>query len=313
LYNADQIEKLDIRIGDSVYVEKGGEIIPKIVGINLDKRQENSLPTLYIDKCPECCTPLERKEGEAQHYCPNLYGCPPQIAGRIQHFISRKAMDIEGLGEETVILLYKNGLVENYADLYELKKEQILPLERMAEKSADNLIKGIELSKQIPFERVLYALGIRYVGETVAKKLALHYKSIDALAQATLLDLVLVDEIGERIAQSVMDFFCEERNKRIIERLKQYGVQLVLEERESTVISDKLTGKTVVVSGVFEKVSRDELKQLIEDHGGKVGSSITSKTDFVVAGDKMGPSKLEKANKLGIVILSEDDFLAMIE
>ncbi|TDS58876.1 NAD-dependent DNA ligase LigA [Myroides indicus] len=313
LYNADQIEKLDIRIGDSVYVEKGGEIIPKIVGINLDKRQENSLPTLYIDKCPECCTPLERKEGEAQHYCPNLYGCPPQIAGRIQHFISRKAMDIEGLGEETVILLYKNGLVENYADLYELKKEQILPLERMAEKSADNLIKGIELSKQIPFERVLYALGIRYVGETVAKKLALHYKSIDALAQATLLDLVLVDEIGERIAQSVIDFFCEERNKRIIERLKQYGVQLVLEERESTVISDKLTGKTVVVSGVFEKVSRDELKQLIEDHGGKVGSSITSKTDFVVAGDKMGPSKLEKANKLGIVILSEDDFLAMIE
>lgn len=313
LYNADQIEKLDIRIGDSVYVEKGGEIIPKIVGINLDKRLENSLPTLYIDKCPECCTPLERKEGEAQHYCPNLYGCPPQIAGRIQHFISRKAMDIEGLGEETVILLYKNGLVENYADLYELKKEQILPLERMAEKSADNLIKGIELSKQIPFERVLYALGIRYVGETVAKKLALHYKSIDALAQATLLDLVLVDEIGERIAQSVMDFFCEERNKRIIERLKQYGVQLVLEERESTVISDKLTGKTVVVSGVFEKVSRDELKQLIEDHGGKVGSSITSKTDFVVAGDKMGPSKLEKANKLGIVILSEDDFLSMIE
>lgn len=313
LHNADQIAKLDIRVNDSVYVEKGGEIIPKIVGVNLEARPADSERTVYIKECPECGTKLKRNEGEAQHYCSNVYGCPPQIAGRIQHFISRKAMDIEGLGEETVVLLYKNELVENYADLYELKKEDVLGLERMGEKSADNLIKGIEASKQVPFERVLYALGIRYVGETVAKKLANHYKTIDALAEAPLMELITVDEIGERIAQSVIDFFSSDINKEIIARLKGYGVQFVLEEKESTVVSDVLLGQTLVVSGVFEQMSRDEIKQAIEDHGGKVGSSITSKTNYVVAGDKMGPSKLEKANKLGIKILTEAEFIALIQ
>lgn len=313
LHNADQIAKLDIRVHDSVYVEKGGEIIPKIVGVNFEARPADCERTVYIKECPECGTKLKRSEGEAQHYCSNVYGCPPQIAGRIQHYISRKAMDIDGLGEETVMLLYKSGLIENYADLYELKKEQILPLDRMAEKSADNLLKGIEASKNIPFERVLYGLGIRYVGETVAKKLANHYKNIDALAVAPLMELIMVDEIGERIAQSVIDFFSSSINKEIIDRLKGYGVQFVLEEKESTVVSDILQGKTLVVSGVFSKMSRDEMKQAIEDHGGKNGSSITSKTHYVVAGDKMGPSKLEKANKLGITILSEDEFITMIQ
>ncbi|WP_353100993.1 NAD-dependent DNA ligase LigA [Myroides odoratus] len=313
LHNADQIAKLDVRVGDYVYVEKGGEIIPKIVGVNTAVRPSDSQPTVYITTCPECDTPLKRNKGEAQHYCPNVYGCPPQIAGRIQHFISRKAMDIEGLGEETVVLLYNNGLIKDYADLYELKKEDVLPLERMAEKSADNLINGIEASKSIPFERVLYALGIRYVGETVAKKLANHYKSIDALAVAPMLEMITVDEIGERIAQSVIDFFSNDINKQTIERLKAYGVQMVLEEKESTVVSDLLKGKTIVVSGVFTQVSREELKQMIEDHGGKNGSSISAKTDYVVAGDKMGPSKLEKANQLGITILTEEAFLMMIK
>lgn len=313
LHNADQIAKLDIRVGDYVYVEKGGEIIPKIVGVNTAVRSSDSQPTSYITTCPECDTLLKRNKGEAQHYCPNVYGCPPQIAGRIQHYISRKAMDIEGLGEETVVLLYKSGLIKDYADLYELKKEDVMPLERMAEKSADNLIKGIEASKAIPFERVLYALGIRFVGETVAKKLANHYKSIDALAVAPMLEMMTVDEIGERIAQSVIDFFSNDINKQTIERLKAHGVQMVLEEKESTVVSDVLKGKTIVVSGVFTQVSRDELKQMIEDHGGKNGSSISSKTDYVVAGDKMGPAKLEKANQLGITILTEEEFLTLIK
>ena len=312
LHNADQIEKLDIRVGDAVYVEKGGEIIPKIVGVNLEARSADSQPTVYIDSCPECGTTLVRKEGEVQHYCTNFYGCPPQIIGRVQHFISRKAMDVEGLGEETVALLYANHLIENYADLYTLKKEDVLPLERMAEKSAANLINGIEASKKIPFERVLYALGIRFVGETVAKKLANHYKSIDALAQATAQELIEVDEIGEKIAQSVLAFFENEVNKQVIERLKRYGVQMELEEKESTLVSDIFAGKTIVVSGVFTKFTRDELKQLIEDHGGKVGSSISSKTDYVVAGDKMGPSKLEKAQKLQVTIVNEEEFLALV-
>lgn len=312
LHNADQIEKLDIRIGDEVFVEKGGEIIPKIIGVDFSKRPQDSEITKYITHCPECQTELERKEGEANHYCPNFYGCPPQIIGRIQHYISRKAMDIEGLGGETVALLFNNHLVTNYADLYELKKEQIIPLERMAEKSADNMVKGIQKSKEIPFERVLYALGIRYVGETVAKKLAKHYKSIDAIASASLMDLVLVDEIGEKIAQSVVEFFENQENRLIIERLKQYGVQLEVSASNDTTVSDKLSGKTFVVSGVFEKFSRDDLKKAIEDNGGKVGSSISAKTHFVVAGDNMGPAKLEKANQLNVPIISEDDFIAMI-
>lgn len=313
LHNADQIAKLDIRVGDTVFVEKGGEIIPKIIAVSFEDRPKDTVPTNYIDTCPECNTPLVRAEGEAQHYCPNFYGCPPQIIGRIQHFITRKAMDIDGLGGETVALLYNNGLVQNYADLYELKKEQIIPLERMAEKSAENLINGIEKSKQIPFERVLYALGIRYVGETVAKKLANHYKSIDAIASATVIDLVQVDEIGEKIAYSVVQFFQNEENFKTISRLKDFGVQLVSVEKESTILSNKLAGKTVVVSGVFQSFSRDDLKKAIEDHGGKVGSSISAKTDFVVAGDNMGPAKLEKANKLKISVISEEAFKAMID
>ncbi|MGO4773543.1 NAD-dependent DNA ligase LigA [Flavobacterium sp. W22_SRS_FK3] len=309
LHNADQIEKLDIRINDTVFVEKGGEIIPKIIAVDLEQRPKNSEKTVYITHCPECQTELVRTEGEANHYCPNFYGCPPQIIGRIQHYISRKAMDIEGLGGETVALLFKNGLVHNYADLYELKVEDILHLERMAQKSAENLVNGVEKSKEIPFESVLFALGIRFVGETVAKKLAKHYKNIEALSQASLMELILVDEIGERIARSVIEFFENEENKKIIERLKKYGVQFKIVEKINPNATEKFNGKTFVVSGVFAQFSRDDLKKAIEDNGGKVGSSISAKTDFVVAGDNMGPAKLEKATKLNIPILSEEDFI----
>ncbi len=312
LHNADQIAKLDIREGDTVFVEKGGEIIPKIIGVDFMQRDSNSNPTEYITECPECATSLIRSEGEAQHYCPNFEGCPPQIIGRIQHFISRKAMDIDGLGGETVALLVNNGLINNYADLYLLKEEQIIPLERMAQKSAENMIKGIEASKQIPFERVLFGLGIRYVGETVAKKLAKHYKTIYALKNASEEELITVDEIGERIAQSVVSFFTSEENIETIERLKNYGVQLEISADKLANQTDTLKGNTFVVSGVFTKVSRDELKKLIEDNGGKVSSSISSKTNYVVAGDNMGPSKKTKAEDLGVAIISEDDFLQMI-
>jgi DNA ligase (NAD+) len=312
LHNADQIEKLDIRVGDTVFVEKGGEIIPKIIAVDVAQRDLFAEPTSYITHCPECQTELVRIEGEANHYCPNFYGCPPQIIGRIQHYISRKAMDIEGLGGETVALLFNNGLVRNYADLYELKVEQILPLERMAQKSAENLVNGVALSRNIPFERVLFALGIRYVGETVAKKLAKYYKNIDALRQASLMDLILVEEIGERIAQSVIDFFDNQENQIIVERLQNYGIQLEIVEKYNPNATDKLDGKTFVVSGVFTLFSRDELKQTIEDNGGKIGSSISAKTDYVVAGDNMGPAKLDKANKLNIPIISEQDFQKLI-
>lgn len=309
LHNADQIEKLDVRVGDHVFVEKGGEIIPKIVGVDFTARSVDCVPTEYITDCPECGTELVRKPGEAQHYCPNFYDCPPQIIGRIEHFISRKAMDIDGLGGETVTLLYKNGLVSNYADLYELTKEQIVPLERMADKSADNLMKSIEQSKNIAFERVLFALGIRFVGETVAKKLAKHYKNIDALMQADYNELINVDEIGDKIALSIRSFFKNEGNLELINRLKAYGVQFEVEAKESTQVSNKFEGMTMVVSGKFETFSRDEIKQKIEDYGGKNGSSITGKTSVVVAGADMGPAKLEKATKLGIPIWSEDDFI----
>lgn len=312
LHNADQIARLDIREGDTVFVEKGGEIIPKIIGVDFEYRDPSSSPTQYIGKCPECQTPLVRNEGEAQHYCPNSEGCPPQIIGRIQHFISRKAMDIEGLGGETIALLVNNGLINNYADLYRLTKDQIIPLERMAQKSATNIVKGIEASKKIPFERVLFALGIRYVGETVAKKLAKHYKSIEALRNATEEELTTVDEIGERIAQSVVSFFASEENVAVVERLKSYGVQMQISAEKLANQTDVLAGKTFVVSGVFSKVSRDDLKRLIEDNGGKLSSSISSKTDYVVAGDKMGPSKKTKAESLGVAIISEDEFLGMI-
>jgi DNA ligase (NAD+) len=313
LHNADQIEKLDIREGDTVYVEKGGEIIPKIIAVDLSERPADSQPTRYITHCPECQTALERQEGDAKHYCPNYNGCNPQIIGRIQHYISRKAMDIEGLGGETVALLVNEGLISNYSDLYTLTKADVLPLERMAEKSAENLISGIEASKQIPFERVLFAIGIRYVGETVAKKLAKHYKSIDAIAQASIEDLILVDEIGDRIAESVVAFFSSEDNKNSIEKLRHHGLQLEISAEKLANQTDKLQGLSIVVSGVFETISRTELKKMIEDNGGKVSSSISSKTNYLVAGDKMGPSKLAKAESLGVPIISENDFLLKLK
>ena len=312
LHNADQIEKLDIREGDEVFVEKGGEIIPKITGVNFEMRPANSQPTLYIQNCPECETELIRKEGEAQHYCPNTEGCPTQIIGRIQHFISRKAMDVDGMGAETVALLVTNGLINNYADLYELTVEQVLPLERMAQKSAENLIAGIEASKKIPFERVLFALGIRYVGETVAKKLARYYTTVDALMAATQEALEQVDEIGVKIAESVAHFFSKEENLLLIERLKSYGLYLSISEEALAGQTDKLKNKTLVISGVFHTISRNELKKLIENNGGKVSSSISSKTSYLVAGENMGPSKLAKAQKLGITLITENQLLEIL-
>lgn len=312
LHNADQIEKLDIRAGDTVFVEKGGEIIPKIIAVDFKKRPENSQSTQYITHCPECKTELVRQEGDAKHYCPNFYGCNPQIIGRIQHYITRKAMDIEGLGGETVGLLVNAGLINNYADLYELTEVQVIPLERMAEKSAENLISGIEASKQILFERVLYAIGIRYVGETVAKKLAKHYKSIDNLANASIDDLVNVDEIGEKIAESVINFFSSNENRIIIDRLKQFGVQLEVSEDSLTNQTEKLKNLSFVVSGVFNSISRDELKKMIEDNGGKVSSSISKRTSYIVAGDRMGPSKKLKADQLQIPIISEEEFSKLL-
>jgi len=313
LHNADQIEKLDIRVGDTVFVEKGGEIIPKIVGVDLSKRPSNSEPTKYITHCPDCDTNLIRKEGDAKHYCPNEYGCPTQITGRIQHFISRKAMDIDGIGAETIELLFKEGLINNYADLYDLKVEQIIPLERMAEKSAQNMIIGIENSKQIPFEKVLFALGIRFVGETVAKKLAKHFKSIDNLMNASFEELIAVDEIGERIAQSVIDFSKNLLNIQLVERLKSYGVQLELSAESLANTTTILEGKTFVVSGVFTIFNRNDLKKSIEDNGGKVATSISKKTDYVIAGENMGPSKKTKAENLNIPVITESDYLNMLK
>jgi DNA ligase (NAD+) len=313
LHNADQIEKLDIRVGDTVFVEKGGEIIPKIVGVDITKRSLNSTPTNYITCCPDCDTLLVRSEGDAKHYCMNEYGCPTQITGRIQHFISRKAMNIDGLGAETIELLFKEGLIHNYADLYDLKEEQIIPLERMAEKSAQNMTAGIEKSKEIPFEKVLFALGIRFVGETVAKKLAKHFKSIDRLMQATFEELILVDEIGDRIAESVIEFSNNSINIQLVERLKNYGIQLEISEEILKNQSEILTGKIFVVSGVFTQFSRNELKKSIEDNSGKVASSISKKTSFVIAGENMGPSKRTKAESLEIPVISENEYLKMIK
>ena len=327
LHNADQIALLDIREGDTVFVEKGGEIIPKIVGVNVALRRDDSVATLYTTKCPECDTSLYRASGDAKHYCPNEMGCPPQIIGRIQHFISRKAMDIEGLGSETVALLVQSGLIGSYADLYDLSIEDLLPLERMAQKSAENLVAGVAKSKQIPFHRLLFAMGIRYVGETVAKKLAKHFKSIDALMDASFQQLIEVDEIGESIAQSVIDFFALQtaedlfspstttgvRNREIVARLKSHDLQLAVSAESLAGQTSILKGSTFVVSGVFTNMSRTELKKSIEDNGGKVSSSISSKTTFVVAGENMGPSKQAKAQDLGISIISEDQYLEMIQ
>jgi DNA ligase (NAD+) len=312
LHNADQIERLDIREKDTVFVEKGGEIIPKITAVDLTKRLESSEPTKYATNCPECDTVLVRKEGDAKHYCPNEFGCAPQITGRIQHYISRKAMDIDGLGGETVDLLRKEGLIQNYADLYDLKVAQVIPLERMAEKSAQNMIVGIEKSKEIPFEKVLFALGIRFVGETVAKKLAKYFKSIDRLTAATFEELIHVDEIGDRIAQSIIDFSSDLGNMQLINRLKTYGLQLEVSAAILENQTDRLEGQVFVVSGVFHQMSRNELKKAIEDNGGKVSASISKKTNYIVAGDNMGPSKLTKAQDLGIEIISEQDFIDKI-
>lgn len=312
LHNEDQIAKLDIREGDTVQVEKGGEIIPKVVGVNLKLRPSSSQPTEYIKYCPECTTQLVRLEGEAQHFCPNIWACPPQIKGRMAHFISRKAMDIDGLGEETIDQLYSAGLINDIADLYHLKKDQLLRLDRMAEKSVSNLLVGLEQSKKIPFQRVLFAIGIRYVGETVAKKLAAHFKSLEALKKASFDELVLVDEIGDKIAESILHFFEEAQNVKLLDRLAEIGLQLKMEEVEDTAISDKLQGKTFVVSGVFENYSREELKKAIENHGGKNVASISSKTSYLIAGDKMGPAKKQKAEKLDVSVLTEDEFTQLI-
>lgn len=313
LHNADQIEKLDLRIGDTVFVEKGGEIIPKITGVDLSKRSAGSQPLKYITHCPECGTKLKRNEGEAVHFCPNESGCPPQIKGKMEHFVSRKAMDIDSLGAETIDVLYEKGLVKNIADLYALKKEDIVTLERMAEKSAANLLEGIEQSKKVPFMRVLFALGIRFVGETVAKKLALHFKNIDNLMNATFEQLLEADEIGEKIAASVKEYFANEKNVEILNRLRASGLQFELSEAENTKVSDKLAGKIFVVSGVFSKFSREEIEKAIEDNGGKNVSSVSKKTSYIIAGENIGPSKLEKAQKLNVPIISENDFLKMLE
>jgi DNA ligase (NAD+) len=311
LHNSDQIEKLDIRVKDQVYVEKGGEIIPKIIGVNLDLRPKDSAPVNYPTQCPVCETPLIRKEGEAQHYCPNDKGCAPQLKGKIEHFIGRKMMNIDGLGAETVDQLFEAGLINNIADLYDLTKEQVLPLERMAEKSASKLIEGVEASKQVGFAKVLFALGIRYVGETVAKKLAKHFKSLENIQNATLEELVAVDEIGDRIAESLVEFFADEYNVSILERLKNAGVQLEVIADDSQPTGSALEGKTIVVSGTFD-MARDAMKNLIEINGGKVGSSISSKTDYLICGESMGPAKLKKAEDLGIKMISEKEFLDLI-
>lgn len=312
LHNADQIEKLGLHIGDTVGVEKGGEIIPKITEVNTQKRLLNAQKIQYITHCPDCNTPLVRDSGEAQHYCPNTEGCPTQIIGRIQHFISRKAMDIEGLGGETVALMHKQGLLRNYADLYVLTEAQLLPLERMAEKSVSNVLQGIEESKSISFERVLFALGIRYVGQTVAKKLARHFKNIDAIASADQESLMAVDEIGARIAQSVSAFFSNPSNVELVHRLKAYGLQFSIDLSAQESNSSKLKGMSFVISGVFNRFSRDELKDIIDLHGGKVTGSLSSKTNYLVAGANMGPSKKIKAEQLNISIIDEDAFSEMI-
>lgn len=313
LHNADIIASLDLHIGDMVYVEKGGEIIPKITGVEVSARPAGSEKVTFITHCPECGSELVRYEDEAAYYCTNETACPPQIKGKIEHFISRRAMNIEGLGPETVDLFYQEGLIHDIADLYSLQTADICRLERMGEKSAENIIQGIERSKEIPYERVLFALGIRFVGETVAKKVAKAFRSIEALASANLDDLIHVDEIGEKIAGSIIQYFANEKNRILVERLRQSGLKLEADEEDLSGYSDKLKGMSIVISGVFARHSRDEYKALIEKHGGKNVGSISKKTSFILAGDNMGPSKLEKAQQLNIPIKDENEFLAMIE
>jgi DNA ligase (NAD+) len=310
LHNADQIEKLDLHLEDLVFVEKGGEIIPKIVGLDLAKRLPNAIPVGFISHCPECHSLLVREDGEAHHFCPNQDSCPPQVIGRIQHFVSRKAMNIDGIGEETVAQLVNEGVISTLADLYDLTREPLLALDRMADKSVDNLLAGVVASKQVPFERVLFGLGIRFVGETVAKKLAYAFGTMDTLQIATFEELLAVDEIGERIANSLISFFKNQESVQLIARLTLHGLNMEVEKRalDSTV----LEGKTLVVSGVFDSFSRDELKHLIDVNGGKNTGSVSAKTDFLVAGEGMGPSKLKKATDLGVSILTEEEFKNLI-
>ncbi len=314
LHNANEIIRLDLHEGDSVYVEKGGEIIPKIISVNLDKRKADAKPIVYRTTCPDCNTPLERKEGEAAFYCPNDEGCPTQIVGKMQHFTGRKVMDIDGLGDETIETLYQKGFIRHISDIYDLHKHEseLKTLERFGERSINNMLEGIEKSKQMPFDKVLFGLGIRYVGATVAKKLTTHFKTIDNLMAASFDELNAVDEIGERIARSIIEYFADEKHREEIEKLKERGLQFVAEEKEVTLQSEKLVGKSFIISGVFEKYSRDELKDIIEQNGGKILSSISAKLNYLVAGDNMGPAKLEKATKLNIPIISDEELMGMI-
>jgi len=311
LHNEAQIELLNLHINDTVYIEKGGEIIPKIVGVELKDRSKNASPVEFISHCPECHSALRKLPGEANHYCPNIYKCPPQIKGRIEHFISRKAMDIDGLGGETTDLLFRKGLINNVSDLYKLKKESLIKLERMGGKSVENIISGIENSKSAAFNRVIYALGIRYVGETVARTLASRFKSIDELSSASFDKLVSVPEIGEKIAGSIINYFKSPNNRQVIESLREAGINMKAESNTGTV-SNILEGKSIVISGVFEKYKREEYKEIIQRYGGKNVSSVSSNTNFLLAGENAGPSKLQKAEKLGIEVLGEKEFLDML-
>lgn len=313
LHNADIIASLDLHVGDSVYVEKGGEIIPKITGVETSLRPAGSEKVTFITHCPECGSPLVRYEDEAAHYCTNETQCPPQIKGKIEHFISRRAMNIEGLGPETVDLFYQEGMIHDVADLYQLQSQDIARLERLGEKSAENIMAGLARSREVPYERVLFALGIRFVGETVAKKIARAFPSIDLLAAATLDDLIQIDEIGTRIAQSILLYFSNEKNRQLVARLKEAGLKMEADEEDRSGYTDNLAGQSIVISGVFQHHSRDEYKALIEKHGGKNVGSISKKTSFILKGDNMGPSKLEKAEKLGIRLVEEDEFLKMIQ
>ncbi|WP_345948402.1 NAD-dependent DNA ligase LigA [Mucilaginibacter sp. PAMB04274] len=315
LHNANEILRLDLHEGDSVYVEKGGEIIPKIISVNPNKRNPDAKPIAYITNCPSCNTPLERKEGEAAFYCPNDEGCPPQIVSKMQHFVGRRAMDIDGLGDETIETLYQHGFLSHISDIYELhlQADSLKKMDRFGERSITNMLAGIEKSKEMPFEKVLFGLGIRYVGETVARKLVAHFKTIERLQAATLEELIAVEEIGERIAQSLVEYMGGEVHQQELQKLKTLGLQFAAEEKEVTLQSEKLSGQTFIISGVFEKYSRDDLKEMIEQNGGKILSSISAKLNYLVAGDNMGPAKLEKANKLNIPIISDDELLKMIE
>ena len=312
LHNADIIQQLDIHEGDMLYVEKGGEIIPKIVGVDEKRRQPGSQPIAFVTHCPSCGTPLQRVEGEAAWVCPNKWGCGPQICGRIEHFVGRHAMDIDGIGEEVAVILNKSGLVNDVADLYDLTQEQLVALDRFQEKSAQRILRGVEASRSVPYARVIFALSIPFVGETTGKVLARHTRDIDTLMAMPAEQLAAIPEIGPKIAQSIVDFFAEERNRVIVERLKAAGLQMALTEEETAGQTDKLLGKKVVISGVFAKHSREEYKAMIEQNGGKNVSSISSATSFILAGENMGPAKLEKARKLGIDIINEDQFLEMI-